>query len=197
VTRVRFGRSGFGVVVSPQQVEETQIRLLLQEGRNQLPPGSLRSGGTGLLVTHDLIFGTQDDPHGGFESNVATFVLRPSVSRDASGNYRIRAVSIQPDVNNTVQGIVAVTLRPKARRRQRVVLLLNAFGTVSGAPRAYSFDAIPRDADRYTIRFRIRKVVRGTYLVSVQTDDTESPLEVDRDQTSPTFERYIAPTITF
>jgi hypothetical protein len=176
-TRVRIGRSGFGVVVPPQQVEDTEISLQLQEGQNLLPPDSLRAGVNGVQVIHDLIFGTPGDPHRGVESKVVAFVLRPSVSRNRRGNYRIRLVNIVPDVPNTVQGFVAVTLRPKVGRRQRVVLLLNAFGAASGTPQAYSFPADPRDADRFTVTFPIRRVVRGQYLVRVQVDGAESPLD--------------------
>ncbi len=90
-------------------------------------------------------------------------------------NYRIKPDPIQPDVDNTRKGVVAITLTPKIGQRQRVVLLLNEFGAASGEPRAYSFDAGRRDADRYTIRFPIRRVSPGDYLVRVQVDGAGSP----------------------
>jgi len=89
-----------------------------------------------------------------------------------------------------------VTVSPKVSPRQRAVLLLNEFGAVSDTPQAYSFDARPRSADRYTLRFRIRRVLPGDYLVRVQVDGAESPLVVDPDPNSPTFEQYFEPTVT-
>jgi hypothetical protein len=197
-TKLRVGRSRRGVVLAPQQVDDTRISLPLREGPNLFPAGSLRAGVNALQVIHDLNFGTPGDPHRGFESNVEAFVLRPSVLRDDSGNYRIRTHFIRPDINNTKQGIVSVAVRPNVGPRQRVVLLLNGFRAGTGGPHSYSFDAAARDADRNRVLFRIRRVSPGGYLVRIQVDGAESPLEIDPnpDPTRPTFEQYIEPTVT-
>lgn len=194
-TKVRLG----GALISPPEVEETQISVPLPPGANTLPSGSLEAGVNGVQVIHELNFGTPGDPHRGFESNVAAFVLRPRIPRDAAGNYRIRASTRLESNNTTKRGAVIVALRPIVGRQQRVVLLLNALRTAPGAPdvpRAYSFDADPRNTDRHVLRFPIRRVVPGDYLVRVQVDGGESSLDADPVQTSPTFDQYFEPKVT-
>ena len=75
-------------------------------------------------------------PHRGFESNVATFVLRPQINApivvttvpDPQGGAPLPALQVGTDL------IIG--------RNQRVVLLLNSSAAVNGA--AFSFLAPPR-----------------------------------------------------
>jgi hypothetical protein len=84
-----------------------------------------------------------------------------------------------------------------------VVLLLNEFNPPSDrAVRAYRFEAPPDngiedDADATaSITFAITGVVPGHYLARVQVDGAESPLTVDTDPDSPTFNQYVEPKVT-
>ena len=97
---------------------------------------------------------------------------------------------------------VSVTLDPAVGRRQRVMLLLNEFNPPADRSAfAYSFAAPSRDrpgeperAD--TIVIPVRGVAPGQYLVRVQVDGAQSPLEVDTTAGSPTFGQFVRPTLT-
>ena len=180
VTQVRIG----GVEVEPasEDVSDTQISLPL----SSLPAGSLRAGVQGVQVVHPMLMGDPPTLHRGVESNVAAFVLRPTVTGVEA-----------PDATE-----VTVTFNPEVGKTQRVVLLLNEFNPPSDrAPRAYSFKAPPdngiedEDVDETaSITFSITGVEPEEYLVRVQVDGAESPLAVDTDP-GPTFNQYIDPTV--
>jgi len=133
---------------------------------------------------------TMGDPpvaHGGVESNIEAFVLRPTVTDiDA------------PDATH-----LTMTFHPEVGRTQRVVLLLNeVHPPTARAPRACSFKAPPdngitdESTETATITFPLQDVAPGVYLVRVQVDRAESPLTIDTDQNSPTFNEFIGPTVT-
>ena len=181
VTQVRVG----GVEVEPasEDVGDTRISLPL----SSLPAGSLRAGVQGVQVVHLMMMGDPPTLHRGFESNVAAFVLRPTVTVEA------------PNATE-----VTVTFNPEVGRTQRVVLMLNEFNPPSDrAPRAYSFKAPPDNGiedeevdETPAITFPITGVEPGEYLVRVQVDGAESTLTVDTDPDSPTFNQYIDPQVT-
>ena len=66
-----------------------------------------------------------------------------------------------------------------------MVLFLNE---PSANPAAYIFTAKSRSEDTNLIVFPIYEVERGEYLVRIQIDGAESPLEVDTNPASNTFE---------
>src|SRR5262249_11325150 len=74
VTLVRI----VGHVVMPASVSDIQVSLPLASP--PLPSAALRAGVQGAQVVHQVNFGTPADPHRGFESNVAAFVLQPRVT---------------------------------------------------------------------------------------------------------------------
>ena len=205
-----------GIVVQPTGITDTQIVLPLpttsgvreSDGAVVSLVNGLRAGVQGLQVLHRKQMGSDatNAPlnwHRGVESNVAAFVLRPTITSITPGS-----------------GEVTVTLSPVVIRPQRVVLLLNQLqagppqpGTP--LPLAYSFPAKPLDqtwkdlsgqvvanndptkfADTDstdTIKFTLVGVAPGAYLVRVQVDGAESPLSVDTTQTPPIFN---APKVT-
>ena len=93
-------------------------------------------------------------PHPGFESNRVPFVLAPSISS-----------------LTTTPAPVTMNVDPQVKKGQRLVLALN------GA-KAYSFTATAA-ADATAITIPIANVDAGTYLVRLQVDGAESPLQVD------------------
>jgi hypothetical protein len=125
-----------------------------------------------VSVVHPLPMGEPPVEHAGFESNVAAFVLRPTVT----------AVSA-PDSSH-----VSVTLAPALGSGQRAVLLLNRMP--GGPPSAHVFANPPAPADAATIGFTIGGVAAGGYFVRVQVDGAESPVVLD--PASPSF----GPTVT-
>lgn len=169
VTRVRIG----GIDVTPGNMTDTEISL-------QLPPG-LQAGVQGVQVAHQTLMGTPPVPHHGIESNVAAFVLHPSITASVSDTTADVTVNFNPEVG----------------KKQRVILLLNEFDPPEDRPaHSYSFNAPPRDRNALSIEIHISGVVAGVYLVRVQVDGAESLLTVDTDPSSPTFNQYIDPKVT-
>jgi len=173
-TQVRIGQ----VEVTPTKVEDREILLDLA-GLDAAP---LSAGVQGLQVVHR----TAADPLRGTESNVVPFVLRPSI-------INITVGELEDDGDDRRVGELSLSLNPPLLPGQRVSLHLNE--QTDRNPFAYSFDEIKRATNPGEIRFLLRDVKPGTYLVRVQVDGAESRLEVDTTPTSPTFEQYIGPQV--
>jgi hypothetical protein len=165
VTRVRIG----GVEAEPQAVSDMQIGVLL--------PGNLRAGLQGVQVVQYIQAGTPPTPHRGFESNVAAFVLHPTITPTVS--------NVQGSGDDPRSADIEVDFIPQVGKSQRVALLLNEFQPPSDRPaRTYAFSAPPRNEptdpdETNSITVPISGVEPGTYLVRVQVDGAESPLEFD------------------
>jgi hypothetical protein len=187
VTKLRVG--GLDLTPDPQDVSDTRIvlRLSTQPSSPPDPALSLRAGAQGIQVVHLLLMGSPPVPHRGVESNVAAFVLSPTIKKDPlTGKHEIAISNRHTSPNGTRSANVAVKLKPNVGRGQRVVLFLNEFDPPSEGPsRAYSFEA--KSADQPTpppesaeeITFSVSGMRAGTYLVRVQVDGAESPLETD------------------
>ena len=126
-TRLRIA----GDEVTSPDVTDTLISLQLR------PPDllddtfeSLRAGVQGVQVVHRLLLGTPPVPHRGFESNVAPFVLRPTITD-------VQVSNVQDTGNDTRTADLTVTVDPKIDKRQRVILLLNE--VTDESPEAYTF----------------------------------------------------------
>jgi hypothetical protein len=160
-----------GIEVTPAQVSDTKISLVL--------PASLRAGVQGAQIKQQLMISTPPSAHRGFESNVAAFVLAPTIT-----------------ILNATATKVRIKFNPKVGKKQRVVLLLNEFNPPTNrAARAYRFDAPNRDTaaepdETDKLDFAISGVVSGKYIVRVQVDGAESSLDVDTNPLSPTFNQY-------
>jgi Pvc16 N-terminal domain/IPT/TIG domain len=155
-----------GVEQVPPAVSDTTITLPV--------PAGLAAGVHAVQVVQKMAMGA-DAPkkpqHQGFESNVASFVLRPRVSKK---------------IGKAAGGTLEVTLDVKVRKTQRAVLVLNS--TTSSFAR--SFDVEPLTADAFLIKFKVPGVPAGKYFASVQVEGAVSP--VDLNPASPTF----GPTVT-
>jgi len=182
VTQVRIGE----VEVTPasENVSDTQISLLLSSP--PFPAGSLRAGVQGVQVVHPMMMGEPLTLHRGVESNVAAFVLRPTITG-------VSVSDVQGSGDEPRSADVTVQVNPTVGKAQRVVLLLNERS--NEAPAAYSFAAPSREADADSITIPISGVKAAEYLVRMQVDGAESPLAVDTDPASPTFNQYVGPTV--
>ncbi|MFH2102450.1 MAG: DUF4255 domain-containing protein [Chloroflexota bacterium] len=188
VTRVRLG----ALEITPVDVAEGEIKFVLD--MPPFPVHSLRAGVQGVQVVHRLMMGTPPIEHAGAESNVAAFVLRPTVT----------AIAV-PVSNHLVDGVtlctddVTLTFTPRVGVRQRVVLLLNEFTPPTTRPAwSYRFEVQftppnPADTSVASIVTRVVDVAAGDYLVRVQVDGAESPLDPGPDPANPF---YIAPKVT-
>lgn len=181
---------GIKVTPPPEDVSETQIIVAL--------PTALFAGVHGVQVIHQTLMGSPPVPHRGVESNLAAFVLSPTIKKDpATGEYQIEISESQTDSDDTPTVNVLVKLKPHVAKEQRVVLLLNEFNPPSDRPpRAYSFEAksadqpAPPPESAEEITFSVSGMRAGTYLVRVQVDGAESPLETD------SAGRYNSPKVT-
>ncbi|HEX5725004.1 MAG TPA: DUF4255 domain-containing protein [Longimicrobiaceae bacterium] len=182
-TRVRIGEEEITPAAADLSPDAITVAL----------PAVLRAGVQGAQVVHQMLLGEPPLPHGGTASNVVAFLLRPSL-----GLIDFTRTSIS---GGRVTGDVEVEVDPPVGRSQRVVLFLNELGAPADrAPFGYSFPlparnapAAPETADAFIIR--VSGVVPGTYLARLQVDGAESPLEVDVVEASPTFGRYVGPTV--
>ena len=149
---------------TPTSISDTKILLPI--------PSTLQAGAHGLQVIQKLLMGIPPGtPHRGFESNVATFVLRPRI--------------VLPIVKTTVPDpgggpalpALQVTVDVTVGKSQRVALLLNSTSGVN--PDAHSFLSPPRTADATSVTVAIPGVAAGTYLIRLQIDGADSPLDLD------------------
>jgi hypothetical protein len=173
-----------GIEITPETVTDTRIVVSLAS----MPRNSLRAGAQGLQVVHPIQPAEPASAYRGVESNLAAFVLRPTIvavnlsgiASRASGSYSAE-VTVQFDV------IVGAT--------QLVVLILNP-RSPNESSRSYLFKARIRHADSDTVAIAAEHLEAGEYLVRVQIDGAESLLTYDTDPNSPSFNQYNSPTIT-
>jgi len=145
------------------------------EATAKLPP--LPAGVHGVQVVHERLLGVPAVSHpAAVESNVFPFVLAPKIRKN--GTYDI---SLANQTTRTVAGVVyhsadvTTVVDPVVGASQRVALVLNQM--VAGDARSYTFVGKARTADTDTITIRAVDVIPGQYLVRVQVDGAESPLD--------------------
>ncbi len=171
--------------VTPQEVSEQQIKLDLS-ALSDAELNGLRAGVQGLQVLHPVSKRTVFDIDRAIGSNVIAIVLCPIIKNINSFNM----VVTEDDV---YCGEIAVDSDLFIGEDQRVFLLLNQL--TSHNPSAYLFKANSRESGDRTVTFSIQDVKAGTYLVRIQIDRAESPLIVDMNQDSSTFQHYSGPTL--
>lgn len=176
-TQVRIN----GHLINPSQIKPSEIRVNL----SSIPQNLLQAGVQPLQISN------QSNSSNGvttlLESNVFPFVLRPTIEE-------INIAQLQELDNEKYSGAIDITLDLIVAPKQRVVLLLNH--QTLDQSHSYLFEAGKRVTDSSTVRFLVRNIQPGNYLVRVQIDGAESILQSDRNPASETFEQYIAPMIT-
>lgn len=178
-TLVRIGE----LEIEAQEVKDTKIIFPL----TSVPHGVLRAGVQRLQVVHPGPRSHVSGPYRGIDSNLASFVLRPTI-------IAVRVSNVQVQGNDTHSADVTVEFDLIVGQRQLVVLILNEWSTDN--PSACMFKASIRQEDVTELTIPVDKVEAGEYLVRVQVDGAESILSYDTDPNSPTFNQYISPRIT-
>jgi hypothetical protein len=145
-----------GVERTPSAVADAQILLPL--------PADVHAGVQGLQVIQKMPMGTPPAPHRGFESNVAPFVLRPTIT-----NISAAAAPNPPGGAN-----VTVTVSPNIGVGQRAILVLN--NLAAAPPVAFTSPPTKSTADSNQVTINIAGVPAGQYLARVQIDGAESLL---------------------
>jgi hypothetical protein len=161
--------------LTPQRATNSEVRVVITGE-------SLYAGAQGIrIVYHDRV-----------DSNAAPLVLHP----------KVWSAAYAPPGQEGAQGVVALETDVIIRAGQRVVLLLNQLSSDSaeaGTPvsRSASVVATPPMAETRTIVVPLADPLPSgsRHLVRLQIDGAESPLEVDANPDSPTFNQYIGPTL--
>jgi hypothetical protein len=175
ITRLLLG----GAEVVPGKVDDHEITLSLKTP--PIPANSLRAGIIGVQVVHKMLMGTPPKPHRGVESNVAAFVLRPTITA-------VNVSNVQGSGTAPRSADVTVQVNPLVGKAQRVVLMLNERSVTE--PAAYTFVGPRRDTDTNSIQIPISGVKTADYFLRLQLDGAESPLDLN--PASPKF----GPTVT-
>ncbi|QLE51323.1 DUF4255 domain-containing protein [Nostoc sp. C057] len=155
ITRIRLSHRE--TLLVPHDVKETQISLLI--------PSDLYASVQTIQVVH-LTMGNAGQTDYLFESNVAAFVIHPTITAFVA--------QVENSGDNLRTAEITVKFQPKVGKAQRVVLLLNEVSVNS--PVAYSFLVAPRTEDTDAITIPVKNVKPGTYIVRVQVDGAESLL---------------------
>ncbi|HJW10539.1 MAG TPA: Pvc16 family protein, partial [Albitalea sp.] len=142
-----------GVTVTPQPADISTTRISIP-----LPSG-LQSGVVAVQVVQSMMMGRPPVPHHVAESNVAAFVLHPTIAPGP-----------------VTSSLVTLTVSPPVVQGQRLVLLLNERATT--APASYSFIA-KQPATSSTVQISISGVKAAEYFVRLQVDGAESPVDLD------------------
>ena len=155
-------------------------------------PAGIYAGVKGIQIVQKIKMGDPLVDHRGTESNVAAFVLRPTITNGpviGAGDV-LNLVSSTDTIDGQVVQFRAGSLRlkfdPRVGRDQRVTLMLNETNVVPNAvTHAYTFSApsgngLPAGVDDTdTIEIPFIRVFAGTYLVRVQIEGAESVLTQD------------------
>jgi hypothetical protein len=190
ITAVWFGATPANLV--PEAVGDREIRAVV--------PAPVRSGLAGVRIEHRMLMGDPPEERSAGTSNIAPLVIVPRI-RQAGGAYQVSVADVVA-TGDLRAGTLNVTVDPAVGNRQRVLVSLNQIDPPPDeTPASYRFadasrdiEGAPETANALSVPFV--DVRAGTYLVRVQVDGAESPLDRDLDRTSPTFERYVAPTVS-
>ncbi|HET9792457.1 MAG TPA: DUF4255 domain-containing protein [Candidatus Angelobacter sp.] len=179
--------AGSTLLVQGQQLRGGDATLVMLEGLERIPtavtdnlitlplPGNVHAGVQGLQVVQKKNMGTPPTAHRGFESNVAPFVLHPTIGVTSA----VASVSGGTDV--------VLNLTPNIGIGQRAVLMLDS---LPGDPvRSFMSQPVVSAVDSSQVIINMHGVPTGKYLVRVQIDGAESLLAT-------TANLFSGPTVT-
>jgi hypothetical protein len=141
--------------ITPADDQTTATRIILPL------PADLPAGLHSVQVAHRLAFDPNlpNDTRRGVESNVAAFVLSPQITSP-------------PPITVPHSSTLSLGVTPAVGRTQRAALLVGG-NTISISPRPAG------DPPTTTLDFPIPDLPPGDYLLRVQIDGAESPLDTD------------------
>jgi hypothetical protein len=157
--------------VMPQQVSEQELAVDL----SSLPPEEavgLRAGVQQLCVLHPIGKLGSLESERAVASNVMPFVLCPRIVAEPE-------ISSVWNTDDMYLMDLTVVLDLTVGGKQQALLFLNERS--NNNPVSYIFAAKAREEDTNAVVFQIFNVKEGEYLVRVQVDGAESPLEVSTD----------------
>jgi len=184
ITRVRVG--GQELDPGPDAITDTRITFTLDSPL--VDPTTLRAGIQAVQVVQPFLIGSPPEERGGVESNAAALMLRPAVASAS-------AAAVTDLGGGLVSADITVGVSPPVGARQRLTLLLNP-APGSAATTSHAFRVPARSVDTASPTIAVTGIEPGDYLVRLQVDGVESLPVSDTDPMSPTFEQYIAPTVS-
>ncbi|MFH7242461.1 MAG: DUF4255 domain-containing protein [Spirulina sp.] len=179
-TQVRLG----GQDIVPQDLTDDQLHLPL----TTVP--TLRAGIQSLQVvhrqTHSLSRLDDHAPTLRISSNPAPFTLSPVLQS-------VQVSEVTDHDGDTCAARLTLTVTPTVGASQGVMLSLYEWSTQQ--PASYLIEVPPRSEDSDQITVAVQGIQTGTYLVRLIVDGAESPLDIDEDPTSPTYQWYAQPRV--
>ena len=183
--QVRIG----DILVDPQTVKNKKIELNLSQ-MNKEELKKLNPGIQSVQIVHSERKRSVIDPIRSIESNAIPLVLCPIVTEE-----NIKLDNERASWNNSYSAEITITIKDiTVDKDQRVSLLMNEITDTN--PEAYIFPAKPRKTETQLLNFFVREVKAGEYLIRVQVNGAESPLEIDEVQGSNTVGQYYKPKLT-
>ena len=182
-TMVRLGN----MTLTPQDVAKTKVKLNLSSLYEQ-EQYKLRAGVQSLQIIHLEKVVSVIDPIKTIESNALPIILCPNIVASS-----IKTANLRESWNNSYSCEVALKINLAVDINQRVSLLINE--VASQNPQNYIFPAKSRGIETSLLNFLVRDVKAGEYLIRIQIDGAESPLEIDKDPASPTYLQYYEPRL--
>ena len=170
--------------ITPQIVEEAKIEVdfgrLSEEEQEQL-----RGGMPGIQVVR-LQPDSETERMLAVDSNLLPFTLCPQVL--AVGNLELVTMTMEGEVQKYYRGVVTIELDLYVEPRQRVFLVLNH--TTKANTGTQIFRASRPEGITQMLEFPVKGLEAGDYLLRVQVDGAESPLQLNEQK------HYSGPIIT-
>jgi Pvc16 N-terminal domain len=155
----------------------TQVTLTL--------PAGLPAGPHALLLRQGADLGSADGPRWAIASNLAAFVLHPSIGR-TNGLFDVAVSNVQGAGNAPRSATVTVRVTPDVGTRQTPTLEL-----LTGSSVARTFAALPLSAPGGQLVFPVSGIAAGDYVCRVRIDGADSAPDLDGNGVP------VAPAVTF
>lgn len=174
LTGKQFSNEIVGINIDGEELDTVTAGLIFNDTELSFNlPADLKAGLHDVQVVHPALMGSPPLAHKGVTSSAATFVLSPQITNNP----------VASDVSET-DGLISATItfqvEPGIYTGQKTVLFLNE---LNGAA-SYSFNlppavllSPPQPLDEVSID--ITGVKKAVYLVRLQVENAESPLDKD------------------
>ena len=178
--------------LTPQQVSKQQVAITLAT-LSAAEKAQLRAGAQGIRVAHiETVENGQDFS---ILSNLVPVVLCPTIqTSNQTSNGQPFSLELTESDEDVYDGQLSLSVDVTVAPHQSTYLLLN---DQERDAQVYVGKGERRTAETNQLTFPLKQIRGGTYLVRVQIDGAESPLEVDPPEAeNPMTQRYIGPTVT-
>ena len=195
VTVVWFGAAPLPLAASAVSDQRIEVAV----------PAGARAGLLPLRIEHRRMMGDPPEARSAGQSNAVPLLVRPRIRQDPNtGEYIMGLSDLTYDAGaGRSEGTIDLQVDPAVGKSQHVTLHLTRIDPPAPAGEiavTYSFNdetrdvaGVPQATNLLSIPFV--DVRDGTYLVRLQVDGADSMLDRDEDPNSPTFRRFVAPTV--